>query len=90
MIDEAVRCAELVEAVTDWLENALPEERQAEVEEHLAICPWCVEYANQMRVTTRLLGRLGDDEAPPAPPESHERLLRAFRSWRTGEAGPSR
>jgi anti-sigma factor (TIGR02949 family) len=78
MIDEALRCVDFVEVVTEWLEGAMSEERRSEVEEHLAICPHCLEYVGQMRATTRLLRQLADDDAPD---DSHQRLLRAFRSW---------
>jgi anti-sigma factor RsiW len=77
MIEEALRCAELVEVITDWLEGAMPERRCAEVEEHLAICPHCLDYVDQMRATTALLRQLDDDFHD----DTHQRLLRAFRSW---------
>ncbi len=82
MIAEQVRCRELVEVVTDWLEQALPEVRLEEVEEHLAICPDCVRYVDQVRVTTELLR--GVDRTGEKQDVSHEPLLRAFRSWTEG------
>lgn len=82
MIAEPVRCRELVEVVTDWLERALPEARLEEVEEHLAICPDCVHYVDQIRVTTQLLRDV--DRTGEKQDGSHERLLRAFRSWTAG------
>jgi len=78
MIEEALRCSELVEVITDWLEGTMPEGRCAEMEEHLAICPHCLDYVDQMRATTALLRQLDDDFRD----DSHQRLLRAFRSWR--------
>jgi anti-sigma factor RsiW len=77
MIEEALRCSELVEVITDWLEGVMPESRCAEMEEHLAICPHCLEYVDQMRATTALLRQLDDDFHDG----THLRLLRAFRSW---------
>jgi predicted anti-sigma-YlaC factor YlaD len=82
VIAEPVRCRELVEVVTDWLEQALPEARLEEVEEHLAICPDCVRYVDQVRVTTQLLRDV--DRSGETQDGSHERLLRAFRSWTAG------
>jgi anti-sigma factor RsiW len=76
-------CRQLVELVTDWLEDALGETQRAEVEEHLAICPGCVAYVGQLRATTRALGRLGA-EAPTLPSVGRGRLLAAFRAWRDG------
>lgn len=80
MIEVALRCSELVNVITEWMEGAMPEGRCAELEEHLAICPHCVHYLDQIRFTTRLLAALDDSVLPPSG-ESHERLVRAFRSW---------
>jgi anti-sigma factor RsiW len=79
MIHDALVCRELVELVTDWLEGALPEPRRAEVEEHLAICPGCVAYVDQMRATTRVLRQV---DREPVPGETRQQLLDAFRAWR--------
>jgi anti-sigma factor RsiW len=77
MIEVGVRCSELVDVITDWMEGAMPEGRAAELEEHLAICPHCVDYVDQMRTATALLRRLNDD----LDDGNHQRLLRAFRTW---------
>jgi anti-sigma factor RsiW len=77
-----IRCLEMVEIVTDWMEGALPEGERADIEEHLAICPHCVDYVAQMRTTTRVIGRLVDDG--PAPDAARRRLLEVFRAQRTG------
>jgi predicted anti-sigma-YlaC factor YlaD len=60
-----VDCQELVELVTDYLEDALPEVRRREVEEHLQECVDCLRYLGQIQMTSRLLGEvLGS--APPS------------------------
>ena len=71
-------CRELVDLLTDYLEDALPPLERARVEEHLAVCPDCGAYLDQLRTTVALLGRLREDDAPEPVPEE---LLRAFRGW---------
>ena len=72
-----MRCSELTEVVTDYLEGALPPDEVAELERHLEVCEGCANYLDQMRETIRLTGRLGDDVIAP---EAREALLQAFRT----------
>lgn len=70
-------CQELVELVTDYLEGALSPADAARFEAHVAACPGCDAYLEQMRTTiavTRASGEL--DERPEVAP-----LLDAFRNW---------
>jgi anti-sigma factor RsiW len=71
-------CREIVEIVTDYLEDALPPDVRLRVEVHLARCPGCLAYLDQMRETVRVLGRLSEESLDPA---IHERLVHAFRGW---------
>jgi anti-sigma factor RsiW len=74
-------CREVVDLITDYLEGALPEPERRRLEAHLAGCPWCVAYVEQMRVTVRLTGRLAEEAVPPA---TREALVAAFRHWKSG------
>jgi anti-sigma factor RsiW len=75
---EGLTCHDVVEIVTDYLEDALPAEDRRRVEEHLAICEGCTAYLEQMRETIRLTGQLTEEQIP----ESQKReLLEAFRDW---------
>jgi anti-sigma factor RsiW len=75
-------CQELVELVTDYLEQRILEAERARFEAHLAICGDCRAYVAQMRATVRLLGRL----PITAPSEAARReLLALFRHWRRSE-----
>lgn len=76
----ALTCKELVELVTDYVEERLPPSERLRFEQHLAGCEGCRNYLDQMRETIRLLGRL-DADSIPAP--AREGLLRAFRDWKT-------
>jgi anti-sigma factor RsiW len=71
-----VRCVELVELVTDWMEGALHDQERVLFEAHLAICPFCVAYVAQLRAVPALVHRQPHDW-PPAG--ARAALLDAFR-----------
>ena len=75
----ALSCQELVELVTDYLEDALPRPERARFDAHIAGCDHCTAYIEQMRTTIALTGRLQAEELPAAAVEP---LLAAFRTWR--------
>jgi anti-sigma factor RsiW len=72
-------CKELVELVTDYLENALPSEERTRFEEHLGLCDGCVTYVEQIRTTVLTVGALREEEIPP---HTRDELLAAFRDWK--------
>lgn len=76
-----VRCVQMVELVTEYLEGALSPRERRRFETHLSRCEHCSAYVEQMRETLRLLG-----EVPPEPlsDEAVDELREAFRGWRTG------
>jgi len=76
---EELSCVELVELVTDYLENALPDELRDRFEQHIAHCAGCHTYVEQMRVTIRATGTLTPESISP---EAETTLLEAFRGWR--------
>jgi anti-sigma factor RsiW len=76
---EAITCKELVELVTDYLEEALPTDQRARFEAHLSGCKGCQSYFAQMRQTISLLGRLTEDTVPL---EAKDELLTLFRNWK--------
>jgi len=77
---EDLSCAELVELVSDYIEDALTPEERAQFDEHLRICGGCTAYLDQMRTTIELTGKLRLDDLTPA---ARAELLNAFRDWRT-------
>ena len=80
-VDE-MACQELVEVITDYLEGTLPQSDRARFDAHLATCPGCREYVEQMRALIRLSGSLTARSIEPATRDS---LLRAFRRWRDSQ-----
>jgi anti-sigma factor RsiW len=71
-------CRELVELVTDYLEDQLSPIDRARFEAHLADCEACRTYLEQFRQTIRVLGRLPEESLSP---EARSTLLAAFRDW---------
>lgn len=76
-----LECRELVELVTDYLEDALAPEERTRFEQHLAVCPGCAAYLRQLRAALGAAGRLSED-ARSLPDEARDRLLTAFRDWK--------
>jgi hypothetical protein len=72
-------CKELVELVTDYLEDAMPEADRVRFEEHLSLCDGCVRYVDQMRVTVATVGSLRQEHVSP---EARAALLGVFRDWK--------
>lgn len=75
-----VPCQQIVEWVTDYLEQALPEETHRLVDEHLADCPPCRRYIDQIRQTLSVLGTVSDETLSP---EAWTALRDTFRSLRS-------
>jgi anti-sigma factor RsiW len=74
-------CRELVELITDYLEDCLSPVDRARFEAHLADCEACRTYLEQFRQTIRALGRL-PEEALSA--QARTALLDVFRGWSRG------
>jgi len=71
-------CKQFVEDVTAYLEGALADDVVARVEAHLADCPHCREYLEEMRRTVSLAGRIGADDVDALPDDVRTRLMQAF------------
>ena len=82
MISEELACRDLVELVTEYLEGSLPTSDRVRFEQHLSTCEGCTIYLDQMRRTIQITGHL-TEESVPAP--ARDRLLRAFRDWKTAD-----
>ncbi len=78
-------CQQMVELVTDYLEERLPGAERDRFEAHLAICEGCQAYVEQMRALVAELGTLPELALSPALEED---LLDAFRDWRSGRSAP--
>ena len=72
-------CQQMVELITDYLEDVMPRSQRRAFEAHLAGCEHCTEYLEQMRTTILLSGRLRSEDLTPAMREEFSAL---FESWR--------
>lgn len=78
-INDTFSCQEVVELVTDYLENVLLPEMRKRLEEHVAECPGCETYIEQIRQTISMLHQLAKE---PVSPATKQELLQFFRSWK--------
>lgn len=70
-------CQEITEALTGYLDGALPPGDRLALERHVAICPPCRGNLSQARALLAAAGRL---RAPDADAPGHEAILAAFRA----------
>jgi anti-sigma factor RsiW len=73
-----INCQQLVELVTEYLEDRLPVEDRLLFEEHLAFCTWCVTYLDQMRQTIQVAGTLREDDLDP---HARDAMLKVFKEF---------
>ena len=71
-------CRELVELVTDYLENSLPAHERARFDAHLDECEACRTYVDQIRATMRLTRAAGEAREVPGM----DALMEAFRGYK--------
>ena len=87
MLEEpGLNCNDVVELVTDYLEGALDPHTAAKVARHLADCPGCNRYVEQIRFTVATLGRL---PAATLSADAQQRLLAAFRDFGQERSAPA-
>ena len=80
-IDDELTCQEVVELVTEYLENSLLSETRERLEAHLEDCPGCTTYIEQVQLTIDILHRLAQGAAFPA---TKQELLQVFQNWKKG------
>jgi len=78
----ALPCQQVVEMVTDYIEDTLDRVNRQRYEKHLSVCDHCTEYLAQMRETIRLVGHVGPEHLSP---EMREAFTDVFRRWREGD-----
>jgi anti-sigma factor RsiW len=78
-VTRRLACQEIVELVTDYLEGAMDAPLRASFEAHLAGCPHCTHYLEQMRAVIRVAGTITADDLSP---ELRAGLLDAFHEFR--------
>jgi anti-sigma factor RsiW len=76
---ETITCREFVELATDYLEGRLASADHERFEDHLALCPGCQAYMDQLRATLQALGRIPEESLSA---EARAELLHTFRDWK--------
>jgi hypothetical protein len=79
--EDELTCQQVVELVTDYLENALLPELHRQLEAHVAECPGCENYIEQMQLTIDMLHQIARESVFPA---TKQELLQLFRDWKRG------
>jgi len=64
-----IRCMEVLDALPDYLDNALDPVTRAKVDAHLAGCSWCAQFGGSYASTATALKLLA---RPPRPEEDPE------------------
>jgi anti-sigma factor RsiW len=73
-----IECQQVVEVVTAYLEGAMPASGRRRFEAHLAACPHCGAYIEQLRETIAITGSIAPEDLSS---EALEDLTEVFRSW---------
>jgi anti-sigma factor RsiW len=78
--DDELACRELVELVTEYLDDSLGAAERLRIDAHLAECDGCATYLDQVLATIAATRTLPPE---PIPPALLEGLLEAFRAGRS-------
>jgi predicted anti-sigma-YlaC factor YlaD len=84
MNEPEMTCHELVELVTEYLEDAMAAPDRQRLERHLVACGPCRRYLDQMRRTIQTVGQIQEEEVAPA---ARDDLLKVFRAWKSEASG---
>jgi anti-sigma factor RsiW len=73
-------CREVVELLTDYLDDAIPTPERARLDAHLTACDGCSAALDQLRETIRVTGTLTEAQVAG---ERLEPIRSVFRAWRS-------
>jgi anti-sigma factor RsiW len=77
-----VTCQEFIDFLMDYDEGLLPTDRRAQFDEHLSVCPDCVNYLASYRVTKALGKSVFPVTSELLPPEVPVELIQAILAAR--------
>ncbi len=72
-------CREAIELMSDYLDGSLARRDRRRLERHLADCPDCTRYLEQMRLTITASGSVTTDDLSPDALDDFVELFRRFR-----------
>ena len=77
-------CREVAEFLADYLNGELPERERGQFDQHLRVCPNCIEYLGIYR-TTVTLGRHAFDDTDAVASGVPDALVRAILAARKND-----
>jgi hypothetical protein len=63
---QQVKCKECVDLLVDYLEGALPDDREKALDDHFMGCPPCLDFLDQYRASSTLCKKAISTEMPEA------------------------
>ncbi len=73
-----MRCREVLAELSDFVDNALPEERAAQIQAHVQDCDWCERFGGEFAAVVKSF-RLALAVADPIDPGIERRLRERMR-----------
>jgi anti-sigma factor RsiW len=80
--DEDLRCIELAETMTAYLDGAVDDEHRGRIDSHLAGCAGCSAALDQFRTVIDLSGQLTAADVAGVDPLLRDQLLTTLRNPR--------
>ena len=77
-----ITCRELIEFLDEYIASDTDEARRRIVDEHLAVCPACVNYVDSYRKTIEMGRAAFEDPSAPALADVPPELVRAILALR--------
>jgi anti-sigma factor RsiW len=78
-VDDELRCVELVEEISAYIDGELDDVERARIERHLKGCPGCRAAIDQFQTVIRFGGRLSAADVAEIDPLIRDRLLGTLR-----------
>jgi predicted anti-sigma-YlaC factor YlaD len=83
------KCKEIFALLSEYLNLELPPDACKAIDEHLAGCPPCIEFAESLRSTIALCQEYRPSEMPaPLSEDARTRLSRAWRNMVAARGRP--
>jgi anti-sigma factor RsiW len=77
-VTNQIVCRDLLELLSGYLDDALPADVHAAIEDHLSRCDGCTTVLEEFRTTIAMTGMLTEEQITEA---QRDTILTAFRGW---------
>jgi anti-sigma factor RsiW len=82
MADDDLRCIELVEEISAYIDGQVDDAERARIDHHLEGCLGCQAAVDQFRTVKRVTGRLSPVDVASTDPLIRDRLMSTLRITR--------